>query len=188
VGNNNFFEWTIQTSAATLNAALAAGSFKTNDSFNNALVAYFSMRLNSLYQNQISNITLVSFNTLPNQQYALTFRLYFLNAISNSSLRTNILSNIQTIYFGILKSYFTTISKSITMPTSVTINVPPPINTTTKAIVVMNQTNAIQTLASAVQLIATNLSPSILSATGTGSSMNYIYLPFFLSSCAFDNT
>lgn len=169
-GSDTIFEWTIQTSVAALNAALAAGSFKTNDSFNSALAAYFSMRLNSIYQNQIANVSFVSFNTLSNQQYGLTFRLYFLNAISTSSLRTSIVSNIQTIYYGILKSYFTTISKSIQLPTSVNINVPTSINTNTQAIVLVNQANAVQSLASAVQLVATELLSSVSSQTGTGTS------------------
>lgn len=122
----------------------AVGSFKTNDAFQNALLTSFSGKLSKSYGTKIANVSFVSRTALANQRYGFTFRVYFLKAISDRSLRTDIVSNIQSGYYDIIRSYFTTINKSAKLPTSATISLPTPINTSSKNTVIVNLGKAVQ--------------------------------------------
>jgi hypothetical protein len=86
----------------------------------------------SLYPNQITNVTFISRTTSSTGRYILTFQAIFTKVISDRSLRTAIVSNIQSIYYAIIKRYFATVSKTLKFPTTTQINVPVAISTTLK--------------------------------------------------------
>jgi hypothetical protein len=148
LGAQNFFEWAINTSLTSYNSALLSGSFKNNDSFYTALSTYYHTKLSTLYPNQIANVTFMSSNTTATGRCGLTFRSYFINTISDSTLRTNIVSNIQMAYYGILTQYFTTATKSMKIPTSCQINVPTAISKVTTNTIFTISSSSIQSLLS----------------------------------------
>ena len=152
MGCDKYFEWTIETPTSTYNAALSSSGLKTSDNFHTGILAIFRARLNSLYPKQIANVSFISRDTLTNGRYGLVFRVYFINAITDRTSRTNIVSNIQLVYYELMKTYFTSIIKSIQFPTTVNITVPTAINTVCKKAVLINTSNSTQSLSGGVQL------------------------------------
>ena len=146
-GHENFLEWAIEGSSSTIDTALSS-SLKTYDVFQNALLTYFSTRLSKAYGTRIANVSSISRNTLANRRMGFTFRVYFLKAISDRNLRTEIESNIQSVFYDVIRTYFITISKSAKLPTSVKVNAPANINIVSKKTTLINQIDAVQSMAS----------------------------------------
>lgn len=163
-GGHNYFEWTIQTSSSSYSAALSAGSFKTANDLQNSLVSAFRANLTAIYPNQILNVTFISQTTAANGGYILTFRVYFTSEITDSSQRTDIVSKIQAAYYLILTRYFTSVSKTMNIPSSVKIAVPTAVTTSSK--------KAILTPASGSSSKSV-LSGSLLNLTKVSSSSKY---------------
>jgi len=157
LGGDTYFEWTIETSGSSFDAALSLIPAKNLDNFYNAISGVFRMRLNSLYANQIANVSFISRTALANSRYSLLFRVYFLKAITNTSLRTDIVSNIQSIYYEIIKTYFPSVSKTLTIPTSVKISVPNTINCAVGKAVLTSASGSVLSLLSNSQFNLSNV-------------------------------
>lgn len=147
-GHENFLEWTIEGSSSTIDTALSTSSLKTYDAFQKALLTYFSTRLSKSYGTRIANVSSISRNVLANRRMGFTFRVYFLKTISDKNLRTEIESNIQSIFYDVIRTYFMTISKSAKLPTSVKVNTPTNINIASKKTTLINQIDAGQSIVS----------------------------------------
>lgn len=158
-GGDNYFEWSIQASSSAYTAALAAGSFKNANDFQQALLSFFRTKLNALYPGQISSVTFVSQQSSSNG-YTLTFRVYFNAKISLESKRTEIVSNIQSVYYNVLSSYFKSSSSSMSIPTSVKIEVPPAVSVTSKKAVLVPASENSRPISSGVLLNVTKVTES----------------------------
>ena len=160
MGGTNFFEWSIQTSAATYKSAMTSGSFKTDADFYTALTTYFRARLNSAYASQIANVTFVSRTTSGTNRYALTFRVYFLKTVSDATMRTSIVSSIQSVYYEVIVKYFVSISKSMKIPSSTKISTPTAVSTVSKKAILTRNKDSTQSVLTGSRLKLTKISSS----------------------------
>lgn len=184
-GSDNVFEWTIETSSTSFNAALSLVSSKSADAFIAALLTVFRTKLNILYPNQIANISFISQTTLPNGRYGFTFRAYFLSPIIDLNLRTDIVSNIQLAYYSCLKSYFTSVSKSIKIPTSIKLSTPSAISCSTKKAVLINTANLTRLLQTGGQISFTHVPTTGLLGQNSNLLRKYLNNILFPSSLSF---
>jgi len=121
----------------------------------------FRANLTAIYSNQIANVTFVSQTTAANGGYILTFRVYFTISITDSTQRTNIVSNIQTAYYQVLTKYFTSVSKTMNIPSSVSISTPTAVSTVSKtAIVTSKSKDSSKSVVSGSALNSTKVSSS----------------------------
>ncbi|CAF3318545.1 unnamed protein product [Rotaria socialis] len=154
-GGPSYFEWTIHTTKSSYLNASTASSFKNATEFPTALANFIRTRLSSIYQKKISNVTFISLTTA-NTQYALKFRLYFVDRITPDSSRTKIITNIQTTIYQAIRNYFPSILKTTKIPTSSSISAPTP--------VVLKSTRRIS-------LLLNNIANSVLSVSDKSPSV-----------------
>ena len=147
-GSENFFEWAIEGSSSTMDTALSTSSLKTYETFQKALLTYFTRKLTKPYATRMANVSFVSRNTRANDRMELTFRIYFLKAILDKNLRTEVVSNIQSAYYDIIRNYFVAISKSTKLPTSVKINAPTDVNISSRQITLINEKTVVYSMIS----------------------------------------
>jgi hypothetical protein len=159
-GNSSFIEWEIQATSKAFKAALTSAGLKVDMDLVNVFLTYFSTKLNTLYPGQITNVTFVSNTTTINDQYVLKFQVYFIQPISDISLRTAIISNIQKTYYKILVKYFTLISQTMKIPTSVKIDVPTSCTTISNITIWTETANSTQPFSSGLQLTLKSSSSS----------------------------
>lgn len=139
-------EWTVEGSSSTIDTALSANSLRTYEAFHAALLTYFNTRLRKSYGTRIANVSSISRSALANRRMGFTFRVYFLKAILDRNLRTDIASNIQLIFYDVIKTYFVAISKSARLPSSVRINAPTNINIISKKTTLIDQIDTNQSM------------------------------------------
>lgn len=144
--------------AAQYNSSVAL--YKTSANLQSTILSFFRTNLASLYTGQIANVSFISQSALINGRYGLKFRLYFLKPITNVSIRTDVVSNIQTTYYGMLKQCFATFAKSIQIPT-VKITAPKAASCVTKKAVITSTSNSIGS-------VLANLKTSLTQVTAQG--------------------
>jgi hypothetical protein len=157
-GGTNNFDFDINTSSETYNASLKAGSFATQDAFHQALATFFRTKLTTIYTTQISSVTFLSID-ITGGVIDLKFRVNFTNAVTNTSARTAVVSNIQSVYYQLLTSYFPSVAKTMNVPTQVSIPAPTDVATTSKKAVVTAQ-NASQSILNGGSVTVTKVSTS----------------------------
>ena len=182
LGGDNFFEWSIETTTAIYKTAYAAGSYKSDASFYDALVSYFRTNLASAYGKDLSSVAFISRTTSSANKYVLTFRANFARAVSDATTRTAIVSKIQTSYYEILSKFFASASKSMAVPKQAKLAAPAPVITISKKAILTKKSGSTQSLKApgTVVVKAVSSSSSSSSSSSKTSSKSETSKPHFL--------
>lgn len=135
-GSDTYVEWYIQTSSSSYSSAMSSGSFKSASEFQSTLLKAFLSILSKKYASQISDLKFVSQSQAKNGDYIITFRWTFKSAITEAIKRTEIVTEVQTAYYEVIKTYFKTVSAKMNTSQAVKIDTPAPVVATSKKAIV----------------------------------------------------